>query len=194
MKKLMKSKMFIAGMLALLCVVVLITCVLWDKGSHKEFAPDPAPQNDTIDEWTEHKASGSGDAEGGDENQAGQSDDESTTESDEESSTGSTSDGNEGETANNIDLTVIDPKPDPPDPPDITEGQDITDHDNQPDDVIAVITDPSEPKGKTPKNGDKNEKGEVYVEGFGWVTQGGDNVENKGSSDGDWDKQIGQMN
>lgn len=46
----------------------------------------------------------------------------------------------------------------------------------------------------TPKAGDKNSKGQVYVPGFGWVEdQGGGTKEIETGSDGDINKQVGNM-
>lgn len=46
-----------------------------------------------------------------------------------------------------------------------------------------------------PKMGDKNDKGQIYIEGFGWVKdEGGGSKGTKVHSDGDINKQIGKMN
>lgn len=55
-------------------------------------------------------------------------------------------------------------------------------------------TTPNKDTAAKPKAGDKNNKGQVYVPGFGWVEdQGGSSQGSKSESDGDWDKQIGTM-
>lgn len=52
---------------------------------------------------------------------------------------------------------------------------------------------PAMPKSNEPKSGDTNEKGQVWVPGFGWVTPGGENQVIPGHSDGDINKQVGEM-
>jgi len=52
---------------------------------------------------------------------------------------------------------------------------------------------PTPPKSNEPKNGDTNETGQVWVPGFGWVTPGGENQVIPGHSDGDINKQVGDM-
>ena len=49
-------------------------------------------------------------------------------------------------------------------------------------------TQPAEPQG-----GDTNGQGQVWVPGFGWVTNGGDNQGEIVDSDGDINKQVGDM-
>jgi len=44
-----------------------------------------------------------------------------------------------------------------------------------------------------PQSGDTNSQGQVWVPGFGWVTPGGDNEVIPGHSDGDINKQVGEM-
>ena len=52
---------------------------------------------------------------------------------------------------------------------------------------------PAPPKSNEPKSGDTNEKGQVWVPGFGWVTPSGENQVIPGHSDGDINKQVGEM-
>jgi hypothetical protein len=46
----------------------------------------------------------------------------------------------------------------------------------------------------TPKSGDKNSKGQVWVPGFGWVDNSGDNVGNKADDMYENGNKIGNMN
>ena len=117
-----------------------------------------------------------------------------TDETETEQTTEVVTDGGTDESVNNIELTVIEPKPEPPEKPDTAAGQDITDPDKKPQSITVPPVEPTQSNENMPKNGDTNEQCQVYVEGFGWVTQGGDNVREDSQSDGDWDKQIGQMN
>lgn len=50
------------------------------------------------------------------------------------------------------------------------------------------------PTPQPPAGGDTNEAGKVYVPGFGYVDPPGGVVQEEAGSDGDWDKQIGDMN
>ncbi len=52
---------------------------------------------------------------------------------------------------------------------------------------------PAPAKPSEPQSGDTNEKGQVWVPGFGWVTPGGGNQVIPGHSDGDINKQVGDM-
>ncbi|MNW36550.1 hypothetical protein D3C74_135630 [compost metagenome] len=55
-------------------------------------------------------------------------------------------------------------------------------------------TQPNKETATTPKAGDKNSKDQVYVPGFGWVEdQGGGTKEIETGSDGDINKQVGNM-
>ncbi|WP_141499733.1 DUF6550 family protein [Paenibacillus luteus] len=54
-------------------------------------------------------------------------------------------------------------------------------------------TNPDKKESTEPKSGDKNDKGQVYLPGFGWIEQGGPNQGEISNSDGDWDKQVGTM-
>lgn len=52
---------------------------------------------------------------------------------------------------------------------------------------------PAPSKPSEPQSGDTNEKGQVWVPGFGWVTPGGGNQVIPGNSDGDINKPVGDM-
>ncbi|MFS0723702.1 DUF6550 family protein [Paenibacillus sp. 1P07SE] len=53
-------------------------------------------------------------------------------------------------------------------------------------------TQPNKPQNE-PNAGDKNSSGKVFVPGFGWVEDSGENQGSQSSSDGDWNKQVGTM-
>lgn len=57
----------------------------------------------------------------------------------------------------------------------------------------ASTTKPAPAKSSEPQGGDTNEKGQVWVPGFGWVTPGGGNQVMPGHSDGDINKPVGEM-
>ena len=119
----------------------------------------------------------------------------------------------DGQNSNDIPLTVIPERPQPPELPATAltweDGEEVT-----PDDVEAhkaldpALTNPdvkpdnthtpapvqpNKPADNTPQGGSTNDKGEVYVPGFGWIPNSGPNQGGQSGSDGDWDKQIGSM-
>lgn len=51
----------------------------------------------------------------------------------------------------------------------------------------------STPSAGTPKAGDKNEKGQMWVPGFGWVDDSGPNEGTTVDGEGDINKQVGNM-
>lgn len=63
----------------------------------------------------------------------------------------------------------------------------------QPPQYEPEITEP-EQKPEEPSGGDTNGSGQVYVPGFGYVEQPGAAQGESAGSNGDWDKQIGDMN
>ncbi|WP_055666313.1 DUF6550 family protein [Desnuesiella massiliensis] len=104
---------------------------------------------------------------------------------------------------NDIQLTEIPVKPQPPAKPDtavdndkphvIPKDTNLTNSDKKPTVTVKPV-EPTKPKEGKPTGGETNSKGEVYVPGFGWVKNSGSNQEIKSQSDGDWNKQIGNMN
>lgn len=64
--------------------------------------------------------------------------------------------------------------------------------------VVLKETQQSTTKSKqdnnSPKHGDTNDKGQIYVDGFGWIDDnGGGSIVNDVGSDGDINKQVGIM-
>ncbi|WP_051534056.1 DUF6550 family protein [Desulfitibacter alkalitolerans] len=104
---------------------------------------------------------------------------------------------------NDIQLTEIPVRPQPPEKPDtavdsdkphdIPKDTNLTNPDKKPTVTVKPV-EPTKPKEDKPTGGETNSKGEVYVPGFGWVKNSGSNEEIKSQSDGDWNKQIGDMN
>jgi hypothetical protein len=58
MKKLILSKPFLAGTLAVLCVGILAAFLLWSRDGKTEFIPDAPVPAAPIDRWTESPAAG----------------------------------------------------------------------------------------------------------------------------------------
>jgi hypothetical protein len=110
----------------------------------------------------------------------------------------------DGKSGDDIPLTIIEDKPEPPELPDTAhkDGDDsrgheipkdpaLTNPDKKPDSTPAPV-EPGKPKDNEPQSGDKNGNGEIYIPGFGWVKdEGGGGQGQKSGSDGDWDKIIG---
>jgi len=104
---------------------------------------------------------------------------------------------------NDIQLTEIPVRPQPPEKPDtavdsdkphdIPKDTNLTNPDKKPTVTVKPV-ETTKTKEDKPTGGETNSKGEVYVPGFGWVKNSGSNEEIKSQSDGDWNKQIGDMN
>lgn len=79
-------------------------------------------------------------------------------------------------------------KPAEPEKPTVEDESQLTDPTKEPE-----YAPPAEPKDTTPKGGEKNSSGQVYLPGFGWVTpsQGeGQTIDNSGWQDS---PQVGMM-
>ena len=92
-------------------------------------------------------------------------------------------------TEQSIQTEPVKPKA-PTETPAVSDEKAVTNPDKEPEykPEDTVKTNPSEPK-----SGDKNEKGQVYVPGFGWVDDSGANEGTVVDGDGDIDKQVGEM-
>lgn len=62
----------------------------------------------------------------------------------------------------------------------------------QPPQYEPEVTEPEQPE--EPAGGTTNEAGQIYVSGFGYIDDPGAPVSESAGSDGDWNKQIGDMN
>ena len=58
---------------------------------------------------------------------------------------------------------------------------------------MSRVTEP-EQKPEEPAGGSTNDSGQVFVPGYGYVDQPGAPQGESAGSDGDWNKQIGDMN
>lgn len=89
---------------------------------------------------------------------------------------------------------VIISKPQEPEKPAVKDKNQITDP-SKPPEYNQEDVKPEPPKDTTPKPGDKNNKGEIYVPGFGWVADhgGGDDGHSIIDAGGDPNKQVGIM-
>lgn len=77
----------------------------------------------------------------------------------------------------------------PTEPPKPTPKGDNTDKTQPP----TYNEDDVKPGSSEPKMGDRNDKGEIYIAGFGWVKEVGESVGTVVDSDGDINKQVGIM-
>lgn len=80
----------------------------------------------------------------------------------------------------------------PPEEPQVPDKETLTDPEAQPQydpEITVPETKPQEPAG-----GSTNESGQIYVPGFGYMDAPQAPVSIPAGSDGDWDKQIGEMN
>ena len=181
MKKLVTSKKFIAGTLAVLCVGILVVCLIVSNDKKGEFVPDPTQSADPVDTWEENPSSapsGSGYA-----GTKGTADEEEYPKVVEE---------NEDEVV--IDFT--DPSPSK-EPAPTTPGTDAdhVDHDAVPVQTPSEGGKPQEQSSgssNTPAAGSTNSQGQVYDPVFGWFTPGDANAESI-DSDGDPNKMVGEM-
>ena len=104
---------------------------------------------------------------------------------------------------NDIKLTVIEDKPGPPEKPETAHNDDDENHEppanpalTDPDKIPEANPKPAEtapPKDNSPKPGDKNGNGEVFIPGFGWVKdEGGGGHSEVSVGKGSLDKIIGR--
>lgn len=77
----------------------------------------------------------------------------------------------------------------PTEPPKPSPKGDTTDKTQPP----TYDEDDVKPSSSEPKMGDRNDKGEIYIAGFGWVKEIGESVGTVVDSDGDINKQVGIM-
>ena len=97
-----------------------------------------------------------------------------------------------GEDVNvNVNLSDFDEDKTPPAPPKVNDDSALTNPDVKPsyEDKQTTVT----PGSDTPKNGDKK-PGYIYIEGFGWIADEGGQAQGEIiDSDGDINKQVGNM-
>ena len=85
-----------------------------------------------------------------------------------------------------IDITKESEKPE-------VKDTDAAENPEQPPQYDPEVKEP-EQKPEEPAGGSTNDGGQVYVPGFGYVDQPGAPQGESAGSDGDWNKQIGDMN
>ena len=189
MKKFFQSKGFIVSALAVLCVAILGVCWFVSRDRTEEFRPNESPPSSTSSDWSDGGVQ-SGDGGGGADAYApGQSS------SAEEEYPKVTSES-EGE----VEIDFTDTEKPEETPPPVPEGKtEIEDpgeeHEVNPDPAVPEVTAPpaeESTSGNEPAPGSSNGSGAVYDPVFGWVVPG-DVQQSTGDSDGDLNKQVGNM-
>lgn len=99
--------------------------------------------------------------------------------------------GEQGGNGSEKSQTKEDAQP-PAEKPEIKDT-DAAENPEQPPQYESEVTEP-EQKPEEPAGGSTNDSGQVYVPGFGYVDQPGAPQGESAGSDGDWNKQIGDMN
>lgn len=99
-----------------------------------------------------------------------------------------------GNTDTDVTVPLTDPVEKPPEAdPDLHEKGDENEPPKPTTPPPASTPKPDPPKSSEPQSGDTNEKGQVWVPGFGWVTPGDGNQGGETGSDGDINKPVGDM-
>lgn len=132
--------------------------------------PEPERESEPIESSEPEEPEGMGTAESADP-------EETPEDAGEDDTSGETADTEQGGTV--------------PEKPEVTD-QDAVANPEQPPQYEEEVTSPPTPQ--PPTGGDTNEEGKVYVPGFGYVDPPKGVVQEEAGSDGDWDKQIGDMN
>lgn len=189
MKKFFQSKGFIVSALAVLCVAILGVCWFVSRDRSEEFRPDESPPSSTSSDWSDggvQSGDGSGVADAYAPGQSSGSEEEYpkvTSETDDE-----------------VVIDFTDTQKPEDTPPAVPEGKTELedpgeDHPVNPDPAVPEVTAPpaeESPSSSEPAPGSSNGSGAVYDPVFGWVVPG--NVQQStGDSDGDLNKQVGNM-
>ena len=188
MKKFFQSKGFIVSSLALLCVTILGVCWFVSRDRTRDFRPDESPPSSVTGDWSDGGTQTDGDN-GADAYAPGQSTDA------EEEYPKVTS-----QTEDEVVIDFTDTEKPEETPPPVPEGKtEIKDpgqeHTVNPDPSVPEVTTPpaeQTPPSTEPAPGSSNGNGAIYDPVFGWVVPG--NVQQStGDSDGDLNKQVGNM-
>ena len=188
MKKFFQSKGFIVSSLALLCVTILGVCWFVSRDRTGDFRPDESPPSSVTGDWSDGGTQTDGDN-GADAYAPGQSTDAK------EEYPKVTS-----QTEDEVVIDFTDTEKPEESPPPVPEGKtEIKDpgqeHTVNPDPSVPEVTAPpaeQTPPSNEPAPGSSNGNGAVYDPVFGWVVPG-DVQQSNGDSDGDLNKQVGNM-
>lgn len=189
MKTFFKSKGFIISVLVILCVAILGICWFVNREHTEEFKPDESSSGSMISDWSDGGVKTENSADGAENYSPGQS-------------SGSEEEYpkvvSEAEDEVVIDFTDTErpeetPPPEPESRPVVEGSMDAPPSDTDPN-VPTVTAPPAEGSagGNEPAPGSSNGSGAVYDPVFGWVVPG-DVQQSTGGSDGDLNKQVGNM-
>lgn len=188
MKKFFKSKGFIVSALVVLCVAILGVCWFVSRDRTEDFKPEDSPPSSTTSDWSDGGSQSGDESNGADSYASGQNS------------------GKEEEypkvTSETEDEVVIDftdtekpketPPPEPESRPTVEGNVDAPPADNDP--SVPKVTAPPEekPADNEPAPGSSNGNGAIYDPVFGWIVPG-QGEQTIGDSDGDLNKQVGNM-
>lgn len=184
----LKSKGLIMTISAFICVAILGAC-LWSLSSRQtdDFKPDEPPSSEPTSSWSDS---------GTQSNKANENSNNSVSETSCEAQEEYPKVISEDENKVEIDFTASS-KPTQTPPP-IPDGKtEIAyrekEHEIKPDPYVADVTSPIDKPTKTsPPTVSSNGNGAVYDPVFGWVTPS-EVQQSTGDSDGDLNKQVGNM-
>jgi len=196
MKKLITSKPFIAGALAVFCIVTLTLCLLWRNDKH-EFVPDNPVPLGSIDSWTENSSPSDVATENDENNQVWQPPNSQPwpppVEQIEEAS-GDYPIVVEENRKDEVVIVFTDPTSSKEPPPEIPNREAVSGHSGHsaPDTPGSSEQPRVNNNTNNPVPGSMNDRGEFYDPAFGWVRPG--QVEQiEIDSDGDPNKMVGTM-
>ena len=189
MRQFLKSKRFVTFALAVLCVVILGACWFVSQDRTEDFQPNTSPSSSTTSDWSDGGSENRDDSDGADAYVSG------LFPSSKEEYPKVTSES-EGE----VEIDFTDTEKPEETPPPVPEGKtEIEDpgeeHEVNPDPAVPEVTAPPAEESTSsnePAPGSSNGSGAVYDPVFGWVVPG-DVQQSTGDSDGDLNKQVGNM-
>lgn len=189
MKKFFKSKGFVVSALVVLCVAILGVCWFVSRDRTEDFKPEDSPPSSTTSGWTDGGSQSGDESNGADSYASGQNSGK------EEEYPKVTS-----ETEDEVVIDFTDTEKPEETPPPVPEGKTEIenpgeDHEVNPDPSVPEVTSPpveESPSSNEPAPGSSNGNGAVYDPVFGWIvpSQGEQTI---GDSDGDLNKQVGNM-
>lgn len=188
MRQFLKSKRFVTFALAVLCVVILGACWFVSQDRTEDFQPDTSPSSSTTSDWSDGGSENRDDSDGADAYVSG------LFPSSKEEYPKVTS-----ETEDEVMINFTDTDKSEKTPPPVPEGKTEIenpgeDHEIHPDPSVSEVTPlpDKQSDGNDPIPGSSNGNGAVYDPVFGWIvpSQGEQTI---GDSDGDLNKQVGNM-
>lgn len=159
LKQFLTSKSFLLGMLAILCVAILLVCLAVGRDKGSEFVPEPPATSSPTDGWEENGGTPSASP-----SESGNFDVVLPSKKPEPSFPQVSA---ETEEQTVVDFT--DPEPDKPEGKTVQEDPG-PEHPVNPNPAVTPPPTPEPSQPSRPESGDTNDQGQVYVPGFGWAT------------------------